>query len=140
MARLQRLLLPDGFFHVTSRGVRKTTIFTDDLDYGLFTALLQRVGRKANWTLHAHCLMPNHFHLVVETRVVSLVRAMHFLKGRYAESFNARYEFVGHVFESRYRTRVIEDEDYLVEACCYVWDNPVRAGLCARAGDWPWSG
>jgi len=65
---------------------------------------------------------------------------MHRINGIYAQQFNHRYEHAGHLFEGRYSSRVIESDDHLGEACQYVWNNPVRAGLCERSGDWPWSG
>jgi REP element-mobilizing transposase RayT len=65
---------------------------------------------------------------------------MHRLNGIYAQAFNKKYGRTGHLFGDRFATRVIEDEEYLADACRYVINNPVRAGLCERASDWPWNG
>jgi len=140
MTRLPRGALPDGVFHVTARGVRRSRLFVNDDDYALFVHLLRHIGASAMWRLHAYCLMPNHYHAVIESSTPRLSSGMHRLNGRYAQDFNSRHDLVGHVFEGRYRSRVIGEEEYLAAACRYVRDNPLRAGLCQRAEDWPWSG
>ena len=142
MARLpRRVLLPEyGVFHVTARGVNRCVIFHDTFDYRLFENLLTIVQRREKLRIEAYCLMPNHFHAVIETARERLSRAMHWLNGLYAQSYNARYERVGHLFQSRFHAKSIGDDEYLTTACDYVWNNPVRAGLCEQAHEWPWSG
>jgi REP element-mobilizing transposase RayT len=125
-------------FHVTARGVARSLIFRDDVDYFYFTALLQRVVEAFGWTLHTYCLMPNHYHLIVQTTRLDLSTGMHRLNSRYARRFNERYDRSGHLFQNRFSAYVIEDEDYFDRALAYVRDNPVRAGLCERMEEWPW--
>ena len=84
--------------------------------------------------------MGTHYHVVVETPHALLPLGAHFLNGRYAAAFNARHARQGHLFADRFGARLIEDEEYLAEVCLYVVNNPVRAGLCPTAIDWPWSG
>ena len=83
--------------------------------------------------------MGTHYHLVVDTLRANLSRGMHRLNWLYALGFNERYELFGHVFADRFSVRAIESEEYLYDACAYVVLNPVRAGLCDRVEDWPWS-
>lgn len=115
-------------------------IVRDDLDCDAFAALLDRVGRRWDWTVHAYCLMPNHYHLVLETSVGHLSKGMHALNGRHAQRFNERHSRSGHLFQERFDARVIESEAYLQAACRYVVENPIRAGLARGAESWPWSG
>jgi putative transposase len=115
-------------------------IFLDTMDFGGFRALLSSVVERFSWSCLAYCLMPNHYHLVLETPRVLLSRGMHRLNFLYAQGFNARYERQGHVFQNRFGARLIDHQDYLGDACTYVWMNPVRAGLCRAPEDWPWSG
>jgi REP element-mobilizing transposase RayT len=138
MTRPQRFQQP-GIYHLTSRGVRRTPIFRDPHDYELFVRILTFVGREYSWRVVAYCLMPNHFHLLVETTEPNLSDGMHRLKLRYAQAFNRRHDYVGHVFESRFRAWVVEDDGHFFEAARYVVLNPVRAGLCDEPGGWPWS-
>jgi putative transposase len=140
MPRLPRRSLQDRVYHVTSRGAGQAAIFLDDLDRVLFMHLLRRTVGKFRWNCHAYCLMTNHYHLVVETRTPLLSKGMHRLNGIYAQQFNARQERAGHVFESRFSAHLVDREHYLENACQYVLENPVRAGICARAEDWAWSG
>jgi REP-associated tyrosine transposase len=136
--RLARKVLPDGIFHVTARGVARAPIFVDGIDYAEFERQLFTVRDEHWWTLHAHCLLPNHYHLVVEAKRAELTAGMHKLNGRYAQRFNRRYDRVGHVFQNRFSSYLIEDEEHFLRALAYVRDNPVAAGLCRSAADWPW--
>jgi REP element-mobilizing transposase RayT len=139
--RQARGVLPSfGVFHVTARGVDKCAIFRDEYDYALFENLLEIVHRREKLRIEAYCLMPNHFHAILEAGLDAVSRAMHRLNGVYAQGFNARYDRSGHLFQSRFDARLIVDDHYLANACAYVLDNPVRAGLCASPGDWRWSG
>ncbi len=140
MARQPRNQLGDGIFHVTARGVAKCTIFYDAGDFRLCVCLLHDAAELFAWHLHTWCLMPNHYHLVVEAPQPWLSDGMHRLNGRYAQAFNQRYERVGHLFQSRFGAWLIESEDHLANTCEYVLQNPVRAGLVDRADRWPWSG
>jgi REP element-mobilizing transposase RayT len=137
--RPPRRRIPDGIYHVTSRGVARSVIYRDIDDHRLFLVLLRVAVDRWDWTFHVLCLMPNHFHLIVETTGPRLSAGMHYVNGVYAETFNAKYLRSGHLFGDRFHTRVIESEDQLAAACRYVLNNPVRAGLCATASDWPWS-
>ena len=83
--------------------------------------------------------MPNHYHLVVETKHERLSRGMQRLNGLYAQHFNGRHNLVGHLFQGRFKAYVIDEDDHLSNAITYVMYNPVRAGLCEHAADWPWS-
>jgi putative transposase len=139
VSRTPRSALPDGIYHVFSRGVGGTEIFGDDTDRRLFLSLLSRVTTRWEWSYHALCLMDTHYHIVVETPRVLLSAGSHYLNGRYAEAFNARYTRYGHLFADRFGARVVEDDEYLAEVCRYVVNNPVRAGLCATPAEWPWS-
>ena len=141
MPRLARYLLPErGIYHVTTRGVARQAISRDDEDRRLFLVLLAGVTRRTDWDCHAFCLMPNHHHLIVETYQDVLSVGLRFLNGRYAQAFNQRHERSGHLFGDRFAAYVIQDEEHLRAATEYVRQNPVRAGLCRRADDWPWSG
>jgi putative transposase len=139
MSRILRSSLPDGYFHVYARGVADTAIFRDDEDRRHFLALLVRTTRRHGWDMHALCLMTTHYHAVVETARAHLSAGMQWLNGVYAQTFNQRYERRGHLFGERYGSRAIESEEYLDRVSEYVLLNPVRAGLCHRAADWPWS-
>jgi hypothetical protein len=83
--------------------------------------------------------MGNHYHLVVETVEANLSAGMRQLNGVYTQSMNRRYQRVGHVFQGRYKAIVVNRESHLLELLRYVVLNPVRAGMVAHPGQWPWS-
>jgi len=138
MPRRLRSELPDGMFHVTSRGVARAPIVRDTHDYIALRAQLREVIRKFAWNVYAYCLMPNHYHLVLSTEREGLSKGMHRLNGLYAQRFNRRHGRVGHLFQNRFSAYVIESDAHLLSAILYVGDNPVRAGLAERPADWPW--
>jgi putative transposase len=112
MPRMPRCVFPDGLFHVATRGVAKMAIYHDVNDRRNFLSLLALAVHQFEWTCHAFCLMTNHYHLVLDTTRENLSGGMQLLNG---------------------------DEDELEHVCLYVMENPVRAGLCKRTADWPWS-
>jgi REP-associated tyrosine transposase len=127
-------------FHVTARGVARAPIFLDGFDYAEFERQLLKTRDRHGWTLHAYCLLPNHYHLIVEASQSDLTTGMQRLNGGHAQRFNRRYDRVGHVFQNRFSSYVIESEEHFLQALAYVRANPVTAGLCRRPGDWRWSG
>jgi REP-associated tyrosine transposase len=140
MARRPRRELPEsGIYHVTTRGVARTAIFLDDDERRLFLRLLADVVRRFDWHCHAFCLMTNHYHLVLETHLWRIAAGMQRLNGVYAQGFNRRHKRSGHLFGERYASWVVESEAHFHATCRYVLDNPVRAGICERAQDWPWA-
>lgn len=124
---------------MTSRGNRRQAIYHDDDDRRLFMILRDRVVRRCGWRLKAHCLMTNHFHLLVETPAPNLSIGMHQLNSVYASNFNARHHLDGHLFDARFGSSLIETEEHLTETLRYIAFNPVKAGLCDHPRDWPWS-
>src|SRR5437867_3982195 len=83
MARKLRIEYPGAIYHIMSRGDRRELIFTDDKDRELFLQTLSEACEKTGWRVHAYCLMPNHFNLVVETPQANLVVGMKWLLGTY---------------------------------------------------------
>jgi putative transposase len=124
---------------VTSRGVARAAIARDERDFLALKGQLTEATRKFGWLLFGYCLMPNHYHLILETERELLSAGMHRLNFLYAQRFNRRYDRAGHLFQNRFSSHVIDSDAYLIAAIAYVRDNPVRAGLCERGSDWPWA-
>jgi REP element-mobilizing transposase RayT len=132
-------MLPDGFFHVWTRGVAASVAFPEDDDRTRLMRLLRRAAARHRWELFAACVLSTHYHLVVDASVADLSRGMHQLNWRYARYFNEKYESFGHVFAERFKTRALLDETRVFDTCTYVLLNPVKARLCERVEEWPWS-
>jgi putative transposase len=140
VSRPLRIQFPGALLHVGARGNRRATVYHDDQDYGLFEALFRRVLDDLGWSCHVYCLMPNHYHLVIQLRDANLSLGMQHLNGRYGQLYNERYGLTGHVFQGRFWSEVIETDEHYERVCPYVYENPERAGLCTPAGPWPWRG
>ena len=139
MPRPPRIQASGATYHVGTRGNRKQAIFTDTRDRLRFLQLFQRVVDDLGWRCHTHCLMTNHYHLLLQTPEPDISRGMHVLNGVYAKWFNWRHDYTGHLFERRFFSELIEGQAHLLELTGYIVLNPVRAGLTARADKWQWS-
>ncbi|MDB6015561.1 MAG: hypothetical protein JWR19_50 [Pedosphaera sp.] len=133
MARKLRVQYPGAVYHVLNRGDRRKPIFQADADRALFLDTLAQACAKTRWQVHAYCLMPNHFHLVLETPQANLVAGMKWLLGVYTARFNRRHQLSGHLFSGRYKALIVDGSGngYLKTVCDYVHLNPVRAKLIA---------
>jgi putative transposase len=141
MPRRPRSTLPDdGCYQVTVRGVNKGAIVFDDADRNALHELVLRTEKRFGWRYDVYCLMTTHFHLVLAVELASLSAGMHWLNGIWAQRMNRRWGRSGHLFENRFSAWVVRDEEHWVETCRYVLENPIKAGLCESALDWPWSG
>ena len=139
MTRPLRLQFAGALYHVTARGDGREAIYLTDDDRHLFLNVLAEVWQRHNWTLHAYCLMSNHYHLLVETPDANLSRAMRQLNGVYTQRFNRSHNRVGHVFQGRYKAILVEKDSHLLELARYVVLNPVRAAMVRTPDEWPWS-
>ncbi len=139
MARLSRVVAPGFPHHVTQRGNRRQLTFFNDEDYVEYGRLLAESCRRCGTQVLAYCLMPNHVHLVlVPADEFGLRDALGEAHRRYTRRVNFREGWRGHLWQERFHSFVM-DERHLLAAVRYVELNPVRARLCARAQDWPWS-
>ena len=128
-----------GIHHVYARGNDRRAIFRSDADREDYLLLLGQVVQRLRWQCLAYCLMDNHVHLLVEIPEANLGAGMQRLHGLYGLSFNERHGHTGHVFEGRYGSVLQTSDEQLWHTVAYIVRNPVGAGLCASAADWPWS-
>jgi putative transposase len=136
---MPRVVGPQYPHHITQRGNHRLDIFIDDDDRAVYLKLLRQYRDKHGLEILAYCLMSNHIHLVaVPTENHSLSRALADTHMRYAQHINRKYSKVGHLWQSRFFSCIL-DEDHTLAAARYVERNPVRAGLVGRAWDYPWS-
>jgi REP element-mobilizing transposase RayT len=140
MARPGRVFGPGLLYHVIVRGNHREAVFLGQDDYETYLHRLAVYRARYTVTLHGYCLMPNHVHLVLGTGAAPLDRFMQCLQQSYTQRFNRRHAQVGHLFQGRYKALLCETDEYLVTLVRYVHQNPVRAGLAARADDYPYSG
>lgn len=137
-----RIVDPQGLYHVMSRGNYRQTIFPDEHHAERYLFLLNRVTLRRKWVVIDWCLMPNHYHLVVQLTDDGLSDGMRELNGCYSRWTNSQHQLTGtgHLVRNRFKSLLVADDQYLLRLLQYVPNNPVRAELTANPEDWKWSG
>ena len=149
MARKSRLASNSGVYHVMLRGVNRQDIFECENDYLKYLSLLERAvfpvdeitGKSLPPTLviYAYCLMPNHVHLLVREQSGGISDAIKSISVAYAYYFNKKYEHLGHLFQDRFRSEVVNDWEYFLTLMRYIHQNPVAGGLVRDVRHYRWS-
>ncbi|MEW5784739.1 MAG: transposase [Bacillota bacterium] len=139
MARPLRIEYPGAFYHITSRGNERKKIFNDDYDRIKFLEILQKQSVKFGTWVHGYVLMPNHYHLIIETPNANLSAKMHGLNCSYSIYYNRRHSRIGHFLQGRYLSIIVDRDSYLMTVSRYLHLNPVRAKLVADPLRYHWS-
>lgn len=139
MPRPIRIEYEDACYHIISRGNEKQAIFIENSDYKQFLRIVGKLYDRYKFIIYAYALMENHFHLLVETPLGNLSPIMRELNGIYAAYFNHRYDRVGHLFQGRYKSILVDKENYLLELTRYIHLNPVRAKIVDIPEKYKWS-
>jgi REP element-mobilizing transposase RayT len=140
MPRPPRISIPGAFYHVTARGNNRNLIFFDDADRQEYLRRLAEYKSQLGFEVFCYCLMSNHVHLGVHlTGTSNLSRMMQLFQAAYVQYVNHRRGRVGHLFQGRFFSRIIQDDRYLLAVSRYVHLNPVKAGLVGRPQLFPWS-
>jgi len=139
MPRKPRLHVAGGLYHAILRGNHRQVIFQADADYLAFEDILGAALDRYAARLHAYCWMPNHVHLAVQVSDAPLGRLMHLVASRYARRTQRKVPTTGHLFERRYRAKLVASDQYLFALIRYIHLNPVRAGLTSDPAGYRWS-
>lgn len=140
MPRVGRNLVDNQIYHIINRGNRRQTVFHDKNDYERFLKLLLESKEKYNIKYYAYCLMPNHFHLVIYTKIAeNLSNALHWISSSYVRYYNKRYSLSGHLWQGRYKSFLVQEETYLLILLKYVDANPLRAKIVRDCIDYKYS-
>lgn len=127
-------------YHVFNRGHNRQAVFADDEDRSYFRMLLQRYRVRFGLRLYHYCLMNNHFHLLVQLDDPRLLsRLMAGLLVAYGHHYHRRYDYVGHLWQGRFKSPAVERDTYLLSCGRYIERNPLEAALVARPWDYTWS-
>ena len=142
MARHIRVTAPDIVYHVLNRANSREGIFQKEKDYVAFEKILLEAKEKFDMRILAFCIMPNHWHLILYPKTEeTLSQCMRWITHTHTQRYHAHYHTVGygHLYQGRYKSFPVQDDEYFLEVCRYVERNPIRAGLVKKIEDWQWS-
>jgi REP element-mobilizing transposase RayT len=128
------------YFHIYNRGVNRSTLFFDDDNYLFFLNRLSAYHTNSEIDIVAFCLMPNHIHLLLrQNEPGAISQYMGRVCKSYAQAINKRMSRSGHLFEGKYKSKLIDDISYLNHLSRYIHRNPVRAKLVMEPSEWKYS-
>ena len=139
MPRVSRQQSRSGIYHVMVRGINKQDIFLENEDFLRYLEVLTKVKQRSKCILHGYCLMNNHAHLLLEEGEENVGQVMKRLGTSYVRWFNSKYNRIGHLFQDRYRSEAVENDNYFLVVLRYIHQNAVKAGLTRTCMDYPWS-
>lgn len=140
MARTARVVLPDVPLHVIQRGNNKQPCFRGDGDCRRLLSILGEQAAKTGCAVHAYVLMSNHIHLLVTPpHAIAIGQMMKAVLQEYSQYFNWKHQRTGGLWEGRFRSSLVQREDYFLVCQRYIELNPVRAGMVEHPGDYKWS-
>jgi len=139
MPRKPRVWYPGAVYHIMCRGNHRHEIYRDEEDRQVYITILLEAKENYQFRLLSYCQMTNHVHLQIETSTIEISQIMKRINMMYTLYFNKKYNFVGHLFQGRYRSELIETDPYNLETSRYIHLNPVRAGMVQAPQDYKWS-
>ena len=139
MPRQARKKSETGIYHVMLRGINQQQIFEDGEDYEKFLQVLEFCKAISEFELFAYCLMGNHIHLLIQEKKEPIEQIMKRITTRFVYWYNIKYQRIGHLFQDRFKSEPVEDDRYLLTVIRYIHQNPIKAGICKKVQDYPYS-
>ena len=139
MSRPLRIQYPNAWYHVMNRGRRGEVVFLEEKDYLEFINLMKETCDMWRIRIGAYCLMPTHYHLLIQTPEANLSRCMRHVDGVYTQRFNRQHSYDGQLFRGRYKSILVGGDSYLLELIRYIHRNPLKGGLVKRLDGYRWS-
>ena len=121
------------------RGINKQQVFFDDDDYYMFLNVLSNVKTISGFKLYAYCLMNNHIHLLLQEGEEPLSKAFMRIGDSFVYRYNHKYKRIGGVFQGRYKSIPVNDDEYFISILRYIHQNPVKAELVNSCADYKFS-
>lgn len=138
MSRPLRIEYSNAWYHVMNRARKNHDAFNGD-SYQIFIDILQDTAEMFNLRVAAYCLMPNHYHILVQTPDANLSRCMRHINGVYTQRYNAKNNSDGSLFKGRYKAILVNGDSYLLQLVRYIHRNPLKAGIADKPEKYKWS-
>lgn len=140
MPRLPRSYIKTPFLHVMTQGINKSYIFEKEEDIRQYIKIMKNLSKEQEIEIIAYCIMNNHAHILIKTEdLKELSKYMQRLNTIYGKYYNQKYNRVGYVFRDRYQSEGIYSEEHLYNCIKYIYENPVKAGICNKAEEYLYS-
>ena len=139
MPRTARIKITTGIYHIMLRGINRQNIFEDDEDNEIFIQIMRKCKEISKFEIYAYCLMGNHVHVLIKEKEEGIDQIFKRIGSRYVYWYNRKYERIGHLFQDRYKSEPVEDDEYFMTVLRYILQNPVKAGLCCKIEEYNWS-
>ncbi|NLL29985.1 transposase [Clostridium isatidis] len=141
MTYKKRQWWPGATLHITARGNHRNDIFRDEEDFQVYLEYIEEAVEyyEGKFEVYGYCLMDNHVHLLVKTEDMHISYLISRVHSIYAKFFNKKYKYIGHLFQDRYFTELIEDDVQILSTIRYIHLNPVRANMVKKPEDYNWS-
>lgn len=137
--RVARIKSRIGIYHIIMRGISRQTILEDQEDYIRFIETMHRYKEICEYKIYAYCLMGNHLHLLLEEGKEPLETVMRRICGSFVLWYNKKYKRVGYLFQDRYKSEPVENNEYFLTVLRYIFLNPKKAGLVFNIQNYQWS-
>jgi len=142
MPRINRIDIANIPYHIINRANARMQIFDEDKDYKLFEEVLEQAKEKFDMRILSYCVMPNHWHLALYPKKDGdLQLFMRWISMTHTQRWHSQHKTIGsgHLYQGRYKSFLIQEDEHLLQLFKYIERNPLRAKLIQRAEDWKWS-
>ncbi len=139
MPRNPRGVSKSGVYHIMLRGINRQAIFEDDEDIQRLLETIARYKEICKYELYAYCIMSNHVHLLMKETEETISNAIKRISGSYVFWYNKKYERCGHLFQERYKSEAVDNDEYFLTVLRYIHQNPIKAGLVKDIKAYKWS-
>lgn len=139
MARTARDISESGIYHIMLRGINRQIIFEDDRDIERLIDTVKRYKSVSNYKLYAYCIMNNHTHFLIKETEEPISVSIKRISSSYVFWYNKRYERCGHLFQERFKSEVIDSDEYFLTVLRYIHQNPIKSGIAEDIRGYKWS-
>lgn len=139
MGRRGRTEQKGMFFHVIQRGNNREYVFKEEIDKGYLIKQFKHYKEGLGYKIYGFVIMDNHYHFIIQTLSEKLQAIMHRVNSKYSRYYNYRYKHSGHVFQGRYKAKLVQEEKYLLGLLRYIHQNPMRANMVSCISEYKWS-
>ncbi|MEG6586882.1 transposase [Dendrosporobacter sp. 1207_IL3150] len=138
-AKTARKQSQSGIYHVILRGINKQVIFEDEQDKERFMWCLHYYKEVGQYKIYGYCLMNNHIHLLIKEGNELIAKTMKRIGVSYVSWFNRKYGRCGPLFQDRFKSEVVESDEYFLMVLRYIHQNPLKTGEVKKMSDYHWS-